>query len=144
MNFIFFPFIDILFETLIIPKERIKIYIMDKKIKNIKQKLYILYQASKDKRISTFVRILIFLTIAYALSPIDLIPDFIPIIGYFDDLVLIPLAIWVIYKNIPKEIIKEYEETITENRIEPVFKKIGIFIVLLTWALFITTILKIV
>ena len=58
----------------------------------------------KDKKTPLLAKILAFLAVAYAVSPIDLIPDFIPVIGYLDDLILLPLIIAASIKLIPKEI----------------------------------------
>jgi uncharacterized membrane protein YkvA (DUF1232 family) len=64
----------------------------------------------KRKDVPIIAKILIIVTVGYALSPIDLIPDFIPIIGYLDDLIIIPFLIFLILKIIPKEIIDECKE----------------------------------
>lgn len=75
--------------------------------KKLKQEIYTLYYACRDNRLAWPVKILAIILIAYAFSPIDLIPDFIPILGYLDDLVLIPLGIFFIFKFIPKKVIEE-------------------------------------
>ena len=62
------------------------------------------FLALKDKETPVIAKILAFLTVAYALSPIDLIPDFIPVIGYLDDLVLLPLLVPLTIKLIPKAV----------------------------------------
>lgn len=76
----------------------------------LKYKIYALHAASKDERISWVVKCLIVLLIAYALSPIDLIPDFIPILGYLDDLLLLPLGIALVIKMIPPDVWAECED----------------------------------
>lgn len=72
--------------------------------KKLKQQLVMLYLASKDERTPWYAKALIFLIIAYALSPIDLIPDFIPIIGYLDDLILLPIGIYFAVRLIPENV----------------------------------------
>jgi len=72
--------------------------------KNLKRQLVMLHLAYKDNRTPWFAKVLIFVIIAYALSPIDLIPDFIPIIGYLDDLILLPIGIYFTLKLIPEEV----------------------------------------
>ena len=62
------------------------------------------FLALKDKETPVMAKILAFITVAYALSPIDLIPDFIPVIGYLDDLVLLPLLVPLTIKLIPKAV----------------------------------------
>lgn len=75
-----------------------------KKAALLKSNTYALYLASKDARVPLHAKVLIGLVVAYALSPIDLIPDFIPVIGYLDDLLLLPLGIWLAIRLIPREV----------------------------------------
>ncbi len=75
--------------------------------KQIKRQLYVLYFAYKDSRVPLFAKIFTACVVAYAFSPIDLIPDFIPILGYLDDVILIPLGIYFSLKLIPKPILEE-------------------------------------
>lgn len=77
------------------------------KAKEMKKKLTAVYYAYKDNRVRFLPKIIIGFTILYALSPIDLIPDFIPIIGYLDDLIIIPALIALAIMLIPKEIMHE-------------------------------------
>ena len=69
-----------------------------------------LYLSYRDPRVSLFARIFTFCIVAYALSPIDLIPDFIPIIGHLDDLIIVPLGIYIAFRLIPREVIAEKRE----------------------------------
>jgi uncharacterized membrane protein YkvA (DUF1232 family) len=80
------------------------------KAKELKKYVSALYLAYKQKDVPLLAKILIFITIAYALSPIDLIPDFIPVLGYLDDLIILPLLITVSIKLIPREIMDECKE----------------------------------
>ncbi len=73
----------------------------------LKHNLIALYLVYKDKRLSWWVRIFTLCVVGYAFSPIDIIPDFIPIIGYLDDLILVPVGIYFALKMIPKEIFQE-------------------------------------
>lgn len=68
---------------------------------------YALYLATRDPRVPLPAKIIIGLVVAYTLSPIDLIPDFIPIIGYLDDLLLLPLGIWLAIRLVPPEVWRE-------------------------------------
>ncbi len=63
-----------------------------------------LHLAYKHERTPWYAKVLIFVIVAYALSPIDLIPDFIPIIGYLDDLILLPIGIYFAVKLIPEDV----------------------------------------
>ena len=80
------------------------------KAKEIKYNLSALFLAYKRKDTPILAKILIAITVAYALSPIDLIPDFIPIIGYLDDLIILPFLIYLSIKLIPKAIMDECRE----------------------------------
>ncbi len=75
--------------------------------RNLKKKLVIVHLASKDSRTPWYAKALIFLIIAYALSPIDLIPDFIPILGYLDDLLIVPVGLYFALKLVPEEVLAE-------------------------------------
>ncbi|SKA77978.1 Uncharacterized membrane protein YkvA, DUF1232 family [Caloramator quimbayensis] len=79
------------------------------KIEEIKKQTYVLYLACKKKETPVISKIFAIIVVSYALSPIDLIPDFIPVLGYLDDLLIIPLGIIIAMKLIPIEIIKECE-----------------------------------
>ena len=68
------------------------------------------FLALKDKRTPWYAKALAALTVAYALSPVDLIPDFIPVLGYLDDLILLPLLVALTVKGIPKDTFAQYRE----------------------------------
>ena len=73
----------------------------------IKRDVLALYLAGRDPRVPWHVKLLAAVTAAYALSPIDLIPDFIPVLGYLDDIIILPVAIWLTVRLIPQEILTE-------------------------------------
>jgi uncharacterized membrane protein YkvA (DUF1232 family) len=75
--------------------------------KTLKRETYVIYLASKHKRTPWYAKALVLFTIGYALSPIDLIPDFIPVLGYVDDVILIPALITLCIKLIPPEVIAQ-------------------------------------
>ncbi|MBE4906840.1 DUF1232 domain-containing protein [Bacillus luteolus] len=77
--------------------------------RKLKRQLFVLYLAYKDERVPWFAKLFTACVVAYAFSPIDLIPDFIPILGYLDDVILVPLGIMFALKMIPKEVIAECE-----------------------------------
>jgi uncharacterized membrane protein YkvA (DUF1232 family) len=74
----------------------------------LKVDVYALYLASKDPRVPWYAKLLVGLIVAYALSPIDLIPDFIPVLGYLDDLLIVPAGVALAAKFIPKGILDEH------------------------------------
>ena len=77
--------------------------------------------AYNDKRTPLIAKILIWITVAYLLSPIDLIPDFIPILGLLDDLIIVPLLITLSIRQIPNIVLTEAREKVKVN--SPNFKK---------------------
>jgi uncharacterized membrane protein YkvA (DUF1232 family) len=80
----------------------------------LKCNLSTLYIAYKRKDVSIIAKAIIIIAVIYALSPIDLIPDFIPILGYLDDLIILPLFILLAIKLIPKEILEKCKEEAKE------------------------------
>ncbi|MBB4826061.1 uncharacterized membrane protein YkvA (DUF1232 family) [Sporosarcina luteola] len=69
--------------------------------RKLKKNLFVLYLAYKDSRTPLLAKIVAICVVAYAFSPIDLIPDFIPFIGYLDDLIIVPLGISLALRLIP-------------------------------------------
>lgn len=69
-----------------------------------KKYIWILYFLKRDPRVSKKAKLVVLTTLAYALSPIDLIPDFVPVLGLLDDLIIIPLGIYLAIKLIPKDV----------------------------------------
>ncbi len=72
--------------------------------KTLKRDVVALHLAARDPRTPLGARILALAVLAYALSPLDLIPDFIPILGQLDDVILVPLGIWMVVRMIPREV----------------------------------------
>lgn len=79
-------------------------------VRKLKKETYAIYLACKDSRVPWYARALAAVVVAYALSPIDLIPDVIPVIGYLDDLILVPLGIALVLKMIPPPVLAECRE----------------------------------
>jgi len=77
------------------------------KARQLKLEILAIYLAYRDPRVPWYARIFAACVVGYAFSPIDLIPDPIPILGYLDDLVLVPLGIALALKMIPAEVITE-------------------------------------
>jgi uncharacterized membrane protein YkvA (DUF1232 family) len=70
--------------------------------------VHAVYLAAYDPRVPWYAKVLAATVAGYALSPIDLIPDFIPLLGYADDLIIVPLGIWLVVSLIPQEVMAEY------------------------------------
>ena len=80
------------------------------RVRQLKGETYALYLAYKDPRVPWYARLWVAIVVGYALSPIDLIPDFIPVLGYLDDLVLIPLGVLIAIKLIPAPVMTQCRE----------------------------------
>ena len=74
---------------------------------SLKSETYALHLAARDPRTPWYAKLLVAGIVAYALSPIDLVPDFIPVVGYLDDLILIPMAIALALRLIPPHVMAE-------------------------------------
>ncbi len=75
--------------------------------RSIRREVHALYLAARDPSTPWYARAFALATAAYALSPIDLIPDFIPVLGYLDEVVLLPLAIALAIRLVPPEVMAE-------------------------------------
>ena len=88
--------------------------------------------AVRDPRTPMAARIIAALVVAYALSPIDLIPDFVPVLGYLDDLIIVPLGLALVLRLVPAALMAEYRASALQ---QPVSRLgwIGLVIVLMLW-----------
>ena len=77
------------------------------RVKELKTETYAIWLAGRDPRVPWYAKAWVILVVAYALNPLDLIPEFIPILGYLDDLVLIPLGILISVRMIPVDVLAE-------------------------------------
>ncbi|MDO8396932.1 MAG: YkvA family protein [Bradyrhizobium sp.] len=100
--------------------------------RRLKRDAHAIYLASRDPRVPWYAKALAIAVAAYALSPIDLIPDFIPVIGYFDELLILPLGIWFVVRLIPDEVMVEYRARATEAGQRPT-SRAGMAAILLVW-----------
>ena len=97
----------------------------------LKRDVVALSLAARDPRVPIGAKIVAAAVAAYALSPIDLIPDFIPVLGLVDDLLIVPAGIWLAVRMIPKELLDEHrEQAAIETR--PV-SQVGLVVVFLCW-----------
>jgi uncharacterized membrane protein YkvA (DUF1232 family) len=88
---------------------------LKQRARRLKAELYALYLAYRDPRVPWYARLFAASVVAYAISPIDLIPDFIPVLGYLDDLILVPLGIVLALRMIPPEVMAECRERAKET-----------------------------
>ena len=98
----------------------------------LKVEVYALYLAYKDPRVSWYARIFAAVVVGYAFSPIDLIPDVVPVLGYLDDLILIPLGVALAIKMIPPHVLAECREKARDAKDRPV-NKVAAVVVVIVW-----------
>ncbi|MBK6411970.1 YkvA family protein [Sphingopyxis sp.] len=89
--------------------------------------------AARDPRVPLLARFLAIAVAAYALSPIDLIPDFIPVLGWLDDLIIVPLGLWAVRRLIPAALWAELHAA-AEAASERPSSRTGMAFILLLWA----------
>jgi len=111
-------------------KERLKSW-----ARALKRDVHALYLAGRDPSVPWFAKVLAVIVAAYALSPIDLVPDFIPVLGYLDDLLLVPLGIWLVVRMIPPQVMARLREQAARAGEKPVSRAAAIGVVLIWIAL---------
>ena len=101
----------------------------------LKQETYAIYLAARDPRTPWYAKALIFFVVAHTFSPIDLIPDFIPVLGYLDDLIITPGGIWLAVRLIPPQVLEEARATAATQKPDRRIGVAGAAIILLIWIL---------
>src|SRR6478672_2440129 len=97
----------------------------------LRRDVHALYLAARDPRVPWYAKALAIAVAAYATSPIDLIPDFIPVIGYLDDLIIVPLGLALAIRLIPPEVMAEHRQAADAAEGRPVSKSAAAVIVLI-------------
>ena len=116
---------------------------LKEKAKQLKTDIPAVFLALKDKKTPWYAKLFASLTVVYALSPIDFIPDFIPILGYLDDLIILPALVALTVKFIPGDVFEEYRKQAQDMWQDGKPKKWYYAIpILLVWALIIFLIVK--
>lgn len=101
--------------------------------RTVKRDANALYLAGRDPRVPWYAKALAIFVAAYALSPIDLIPDFIPVIGLLDDVILVPLGILMVVKLVPPAIMAEHRATAAAAADRPV-SRAAVLVIAMVWA----------
>jgi uncharacterized membrane protein YkvA (DUF1232 family) len=104
------------------------------RLRALKRESLVVWYAARDPRLPWPVRLLALAVAAYALSPIDLIPDFIPVLGYLDDLVLVPLGIALVVKLTPAPVLADARVRAAATAARPV-SRAGAAVVIALWLL---------
>lgn len=99
--------------------------------REIKRDVIALWLAARDPRVPWYAKAVAAAVAAYALSPIDLIPDFIPVLGYLDDLIIVPLGILLALKLVPPHLMAEFREEAL-RRARPV-SRAGLIVIVAIW-----------
>lgn len=100
--------------------------------RKLKVEIYALYLAYRDPRVPWYARVFAALVVGYAFSPIDLIPDVIPVLGYLDDLLIVPLGIAIAIRMIPPSVLAECREEARNAKDRPV-NKVAAVVVVAIW-----------
>ncbi|MBM3598039.1 MAG: DUF1232 domain-containing protein [Alphaproteobacteria bacterium] len=96
---------------------------------SIKRDTIAVYLAARDSRVPWPVKALALAVAAYAISPIDLIPDFVPVLGYLDDLLIVPLGLWLVIRLVPAGIMDEHRATAAAMADRPTSRTAAVVIV---------------
>ena len=106
--------------------------------------VYILWLALRDPRTPWYAKALAAVVVAYAVSPIDLIPDFIPVLGYIDDLVLVPAGIYLALKLVPREVIEKYRQQVKPEAIAGTSRWVAAALIIALWLLVVYLVVSII
>jgi uncharacterized membrane protein YkvA (DUF1232 family) len=98
----------------------------------LKRQTHIVYFAIRDPRTPWYAKALALVVVGYALSPIDLIPDFVPVIGYLDDLILVPAGIALVLRLIPAAVLADCTER-ARSQPERKVSRVGAAVVIVVW-----------
>jgi uncharacterized membrane protein YkvA (DUF1232 family) len=102
--------------------------------RTIKRDVVALWLAARDPRVPWLAKVMAGLVAAYALSPIDLIPDFIPVLGYLDDLIIVPLGILAVVAMIPAPLMVEFRAEAAQRQARP-SSRIGLVLIVAVWVI---------
>ena len=86
----------------------------------------------RDERTPWYAKVIVILVLAYIISPIDIIPDFIPVLGLLDEAILVPIALTMVYKMIP-ESVKQEQASELDDSLKKRLQITGVFLILLIW-----------
>lgn len=109
---------------------------LKQRARQLRSETFALYLAARDPRTPWYAKILVAGIVAYAFSPIDLIPDFLPVIGYLDDLILVPLGLALAIKLVPEAVLAECRARARESmKKEKPVSRIAAAVVVVIWLL---------
>lgn len=103
----------------------------------LRRDAHILWIAARDPRTPFLAKAIAWFVAAYVLSPIDLLPDFIPIIGILDELIIVPLGLFAAFKMVPQPLMAEFREQ-ADIAVERPISRTGAFLIIGIWVLIAT------
>jgi uncharacterized membrane protein YkvA (DUF1232 family) len=112
---------------------------LKERVKRLKNEVKALTLCLKDPRLGWPARIVILLAVGYALSPIDLIPDFFPVIGFLDDFIILPLLIVLAVKLVPEGLLDEYRERAKTESVDSKAKWAAMAFIIAVWIVILGT-----
>jgi uncharacterized membrane protein YkvA (DUF1232 family) len=124
---------DVVHETRVLPVKQL-IATWKERARELKIQVFAIYLAYQDPRVPLYARIFAACVAGYAFSPLDLIPDPIPVLGYLDDLILVPLGVKLALRMIPAEVLAECQEKSRETMMQgkPV-NKVAAAVIIVLW-----------
>jgi uncharacterized membrane protein YkvA (DUF1232 family) len=106
---------------------------LKQRARTLKNEALAVYLAAKDPRTPWYAKALIFFVVAHTFSPIDLIPDFIPVLGYLDDLIITPGGLWLAVRMIPPEVLEEARLRAATQGLDRSVGRVGAVLIVLLW-----------
>jgi uncharacterized membrane protein YkvA (DUF1232 family) len=110
----------------------------------LKREAYAVYLAARDPRTPWYAKLLIFFVVTHTFSPIDLIPDFIPVLGYLDDLIITPGGLWLAVRLIPPEVMAEARAAAASISADSGVGRVGAALIVLVWIICLSAIIYVV
>ena len=110
--------------------------------RELKNEAFAVYLAAKDPRTPWYAKALIFFVVAHTFSPIDLIPDFIPILGYLDDLIITPLGLALAIRLIPADALEEARKAVATRSPERRVGYVGAVVIVMVWIVVLIVVLR--
>ena len=101
--------------------------------RQLKREVHTVAIAARDPRTPWYVKALIFFVVAHTLSPIDLIPDFIPVLGYLDDLLITPGGLWLAVRLIPPEVMVDARASAADDSLDGHTGWVGVVLIVFAW-----------
>lgn len=109
------------------------------RVRLLKNEAFAIYIAAKDPRTPWYAKAIVFFVVAHTFSPIDLIPDFIPILGYLDDLIITPGGIWLAVRLIPAEVLEDARAAVAAQGVDGRVGYVGMAVIILMWIAVLTS-----